>query len=99
MGWRRTFDPLDEDGEVVDGDSLAAHSELWRPGWEVDGFCDESGDIWNESGRESATCSSTSSEPCLYYVPRMDVIQIVTSGWLEGLMDGDSALMFATSKI
>jgi hypothetical protein len=42
---RRTFDPLDEDGEVVDGDSLAAHSEFWWPGWEVDGFGDESGDV------------------------------------------------------
>lgn len=40
-----TFDPLDEDGEVMDGDALAAHSELWRPGWEVDGFRDESGDV------------------------------------------------------
>jgi hypothetical protein len=44
-GWRQTFDPLDEDGEVVDGDSFAAHSELRGPGWEVDGFGDESGDV------------------------------------------------------
>lgn len=49
-GWRRTFDALDEDGEIVDGDSLAAHSELRWPGWEVDGFGDESGDVWRMDG-------------------------------------------------
>jgi len=94
-----TFDPLDEDGEVVDGDSLAAHSEFWGPGWEVDCFCDESGDVWGVD--VLVRCSSVSSGPCLRYchVPRTDVMQMVTSGWLEGLMDGDSALIFATSKI
>ena len=76
----RTFDPLDEDGEVMDGDSLAAHSELWRPGWEVDGFCDESGDVWAVD--RSVKCSSVSSGPCLCYchAPRTDVMQMVTSG-------------------
>lgn len=46
-----TFDPLDEDCEVIDGDALAAHSELWRPGWEVDGFRDESGDVCEVDGQ------------------------------------------------
>ena len=36
----RTFDPLNKNGQVVDGDPLAAHPELWRPGWEVDSFGD-----------------------------------------------------------
>jgi hypothetical protein len=56
MGWGGeicTFDALDEDGEVVDCDSLAAHSELWGPGWEVDGFGDESGDVWEVDKRVS----------------------------------------------
>jgi len=52
----RTFDSLDKDGEVVDCDTLAAHSEFWGPGWEVDGFGDESGDVWEVDG--SARCSS-----------------------------------------
>lgn len=52
----RTFDSLDKDGEVVDCDALAAHSELWWPGREVDGFGDESGDVWEVDG--SARCSS-----------------------------------------
>lgn len=40
-----TFDPLDEDCKVVNRDSFAAHAELWRPGWEIDGFGYKSGDV------------------------------------------------------
>ena len=93
----RTFDALNEDGEVMDGDALAAHSELWRPGWEVDGFGDESGDVWRVDG--SARHSSVSCVLCFCHIPRTEVMQIVTSGWLEGLRAGDSAVIFATSKI
>lgn len=73
-----TFDPLDEDGEVVDGDSLAAHSEFWRPGCKIDGFRDESGDVWEVD--RSAGLSFVSCVLCSWHVPRTDVMQIVTSG-------------------
>lgn len=75
----RTFDPLDEDGEVVDGHALAAHSELWWPGWEVDGFRDESGDVWvvDRQVSEMFFCIMWAM-PC--HVPRTDVMQTVTSG-------------------
>lgn len=82
----------------MDGDSLAAHAELWRPGWEVDGFRDESGDVW-EVEQVSEMFFYIIWEMHLLRVPLTDVMQIVTSGWLEGLMDGDSALIFAKSKI
>jgi len=63
-----TFDSLDEDGEVVDGDALAAHPEFWGPVWEVDGFGDESGDVWgvNRSGQRDVLLYHMCYAPVTY---------------------------------